>query len=1140
MNKYFHIVFATIILTISNPAPTNAQSTDHWHTFGVTNGLASSKVSAMTRDQKGYLWFATLGGGVSRYDGEHWETFTTTDGIANNWVHHIYQDHAGNLWFATNNGVSKFDGKNWNAFNTKNGLTDNTVYAITQDKNNNLWFATNNGVSKFDGKNWNTFNTKNGLTDNTVYAITQDKNNNLWFATNNGVSKFDGKNWNTFNTKNGLAHNDVRSILQDREGHLWFGTNGGGVSRFDGKHWTTLTTQNGLTHNWVIAIYQDPEGHLWFGSDGGGVSRYSNTFHTFTAKDGLASNVIVSGFKDREGHLWFGSDGGGVSRLNLKTNTWKTFTTQDGLIGDRIRSILQDRNGNLWFGVTDGGISRYDGKTFTSFTTKDGLAQNHIYSAFLDQQDWLWVGTGSFDISGQGVSRYNGQEWQTFTTKDGLADNTVFSISQDHTGNLWFGTLNGLSRYDGKNVRIFTTEDGLVHNHVRAIYQDRDHNLWFGTEQGISRYDGKTFTNLTTKDGLIDNQIRSIYQDKNGTMWFGTLGGGVTRYDGQVLQNMTVEDGLAGNGIYTILQDDNGAMWFGTLGGGVTRYTPPSPAHPPIFIDAIVAGRRYENQPNLRVPSSVGLIAFEFHGISFKTRPNAMRYRYKLKGYQNEWHITQNQRVEFQDLPTGTYTFAVQAIDRDLVYSAQIDSVKLEVYYQPMSSSVQIDQLNIQDIFASYYKTYSEYSIGDMQVSNSDPNPIEATVSFFIPDFMKRPTEQIITLNPQSNQTIPLHAIFDPTLLNLNSNTSAQAEVALSCKINNHTIAVKKLVKTNLFERNTLTWDDLGRAAAFVTPSSPQVTRFAHNLYENYRHQIKKSPSQGNIPTAMLIFEALNAHGIKYVQDASSPYSQARANRSALDNIQYPGELLQSKLGDCDDCTVLYCSLLENLNIPTAFIDYPAHILMMFDSGVTARHAFGFQMDESRYILRDGRFWIPIEVTKLGEGSFMEAWDLGLQICDRLTEQGELKITDVRTAWQRYPYAQPTIEGEWELPNPEVLERLFQDNLRKYQDMRSEYVNRKYIHPLLKNPHDHIRRIEFVQTKIETQNFNDAIVFAIPLLETEHRAQAYALIGCAYAGQKDIPSAVQAFEKALEHAPNNLDYTQNLDLLKKALSKTSQ
>ncbi|MBT7861861.1 MAG: response regulator, partial [Gemmatimonadetes bacterium] len=64
------------------------------------------------------------------------------------------------------------------------------------------------------------------------------------------------------------------------------------------------------------------------------------------------------------------------------------------------------------------------------------------------------------------------------------------------------------------------------------------------------------------------------------------------------------------------------------------------------------------------------IVAFEYAARNdFDTRPEAMVYRYRLTGHQDEWQTTNARRLEFQDLPLGDYTFEVQAVDRDLVYS---------------------------------------------------------------------------------------------------------------------------------------------------------------------------------------------------------------------------------------------------------------------------------------------------------------------------------------------------------------------------------------------------------------------------------------------------------------------------------------
>jgi len=662
--------------------------TGHWRTYDPTDGLANGVVFSMLQDREGYLWFGTQNG-LSRYDGQTWTTFTTKDGLAANGVGSILQDREGNLWFGTSGRVSRYDGQTFTTFTTRNGLADNRVNSILQDREGNLWFSTyGGGVSRYDGKTWITFTAKDGLMSNSITrSIFQDREGHLWFGTQNGVSRYDGKTWTTFTAKDGLANNTVLSIFQDREGYLWFGTQDG-VSRYDGKTWVAFTTKGELASNTVLSILQDREGYLWFGTNGGGLSRYDgNAWTTFTNETCLI-------LQDREGHLWFRvggvvDRGGGVSRYDRAgrrssessgMGTFTTFTMQDGLPSDQLGwfgSVFQDREGNLWFG-TNSGVSRYDGKTFTTFTTQDGLPSNRVGWILQDREGVLWFGTVD-----NGVCRYDGNAFTTFTTADGLAGNWVRSMFQDREGNLWIGAFGGVSRYDGKSWTTFIPKDGpasdIVRSIVRAIFQDREGHLWFGTQNGVSRYDGKTWTTFTTQDGLAANYVHSIFQDQAGHLWFSAWSGGLSRYDGKTWTTLTTKDGLASNGVLTVCQDREGNLWLGTE-SGVTRYRPPSPSPPPVFVDAVVADRRYEKLSQLAIPSTVKLTAFEFHAISFKTRPEAMIYRYRLDGYDKDWQNTHDRRVEYQNLPRGDYTFEVQAVDRDLVYSEKPATVALRVH----------------------------------------------------------------------------------------------------------------------------------------------------------------------------------------------------------------------------------------------------------------------------------------------------------------------------------------------------------------------------------------------------------------------------------------------------------------------------
>ena len=686
-----------------------------WTTFTVEDGLADDRVSAIYIDREENLWFGTVEG-VSRYDGATWTTFTVEDGLADNRVGDIYQDRDGNMWFSTmRKGVSRYDGATWTTFTAEDGLPCNRITSITQDRDGNMWFGTlHNGVSRYDdrqdvGATWTTFTVEDGLTDNTVWAIYEDGEGYLWFGTDQGVSRYDNRqdvdrqdvdrqdvdrqdvdrqdvdeSWTSFSEEEGLGKDHIIAITQDRVGDMWFARFSGGVTQYDGESWRTFTSADGLPYNNVWSILEDREGYMWFAT-AGGVSRYdSRSFNSLTTEDGLAASHVHSIYRDRDDNMWFANGnpmtkagGGGVSRISGDSLT--TFTAADGLVNDEVYRIYQDRDGNMWFTAKDG-ISRYDGRTFANFSRADGAPSGEAVGIYQDRDGDMWFGTWE-----SGVSRYDGKSLTTFTTEDGLATNQVVQMFQDRDGNMWFSSADkGTTRYDsrrpvGEAFTIFTTEDGLPHNDVLDICEDDQGNVWFATHGGISRFDGETFTTFTTKDGLAANDVHAIFQGEEGDLWIGTDGGGVSRFDGQVFQNLTRKDGLASNLALCIVGDGKGGLWI-CDNAGLTRFQTPEPTPLPVFIDAVVANRRYHKVEEVAIPASVGLVAFEFRAMSFKTPPDHIVYLYRLQGYEEEWRQTRSNRVEYADLPRGDYVFQIKAVDRDLNYS-QPASVAVVIHF---------------------------------------------------------------------------------------------------------------------------------------------------------------------------------------------------------------------------------------------------------------------------------------------------------------------------------------------------------------------------------------------------------------------------------------------------------------------------
>ncbi|MBA3065736.1 carboxypeptidase regulatory-like domain-containing protein [bacterium] len=282
----------------------------NYTTLNTSEGLGSNKIRALVSDADGNKWFATDGGGASRFDGANWIPYKITDGLANNYVFDIAV--AGNiLWFATGGGVSRYANGSWTTYTEINGLAENYVISIASDTTGGIWCGTfNRGVSKFDGAAWTTYTALDGLAGNRVQAIAVETNGTKWFGTNLGVSSFFYPDWTTYTTADGLACNDVRAIALEGVNNKWFATYGGGVSRFDGSLWSTYTAANsGLASDYVFSVTVDRDGNKWFGTNKG-VSKFDGaSWTTYTSADGLAENNVYAAFIEKR-IRWFGTDGG--------------------------------------------------------------------------------------------------------------------------------------------------------------------------------------------------------------------------------------------------------------------------------------------------------------------------------------------------------------------------------------------------------------------------------------------------------------------------------------------------------------------------------------------------------------------------------------------------------------------------------------------------------------------------------------------------------------------------------------------------------------------------------------------------------------------------------------------------------------
>lgn len=254
------------------------------------------------QDKNGNLWLATWEG-IIHYDGRTFTNITKQKGLELARAFAVHEDNKGHIWFATiGGGVLNFDGETFTKFTTNEGLGSNRVTYICEDKSDNLWFGTEGGLSLYDGESITNFTTENGLPHNSVNSIIEDQNGIYWIGTSGSACFYDGENFNLIKTSKDKTFENVRSIIEDKKGNIWLGGNDG-LWQYDGNIFTNRSTY------FVGYIYEDPEGNIWTSSesDEGGnwiLTRYNEDGTKAILKPEAIMTFGIT--EDNKGNIWFG------------------------------------------------------------------------------------------------------------------------------------------------------------------------------------------------------------------------------------------------------------------------------------------------------------------------------------------------------------------------------------------------------------------------------------------------------------------------------------------------------------------------------------------------------------------------------------------------------------------------------------------------------------------------------------------------------------------------------------------------------------------------------------------------------------------------------------------------------------------
>jgi len=343
-------------------------------------------------------------------------------------------------------------------------------------------------------------------------------------------------------------------------------------------------------------------------------------------------------------------------------------------------------------------------------------------------------------------------------------------------------------------------------------------------------------------------------------------------------------------------------------------------------------------------------------------------------------------------------------------------------------SNISTIDYNLDYLFPVFYSRYDDHSFGNVTFVNKEQNDItDVEVTVYIPQYMSNPgvVGEYTSIGVNEEFTVELKAFLNENILN---NLTAQTVDAI-VTVNYRSLGAKRSYSEtmNLYAlvRNNMTWEDDRAASAFVSGRDASVEKTARQVASYIKGETESSVPY-NIQYAAALFSVLKDYGLNYVVDASSAFTD-NFGTAAIDSLNYPYMTLLYHGGDCDDLSILNCSLFEAVGIKSAFITVPGHIFMAFDSGITVEQAKTILMP-GKYVVYNDTVWIPMETT-LTQDSFYEEWAKGAQEWNKFTK--DAAIFPMEDSWKEYsPVSIPESDKKIQLSSKDRIDNNMRSNIR--------------------------------------------------------------------------------------------------------------
>ncbi|WP_339794199.1 two-component regulator propeller domain-containing protein [uncultured Imperialibacter sp.] len=690
--------------------------------YNKKDSTISSLVTASTVSTDGQLYFGYFKGGVSKMvHGSYQEIFTHEDFPGK--IVSLTEDRFGNIWaLSQNKGLVSISKEGKFSQHPAGALQGKLAYSMVLI-NDRLIIAGSEGLSVFktmSGGVLDYIGNMEAVKSQSVLSLLSDvQRGMLWVGTDgDGVlgipvdDAFEKSPLQRAASRQLLNSQSVTAMGEDDLGSLWVGTKSDGLIQVDlnegtarEEKYTYFNEDNGFIGNEVNTVLVDRENEVWVGSFGHGFAQLNRAeFHHYElgkrfkihSANGFAQNddfsmliatdqgllkaatpygsdtlvfekLPLRGVKDQNttvifrsenGVFWLGTRDRGLYWSNDELASFQKVDLGkvDGL-NETIRTISEDPDGNLWVSVVGNGLLKLssNGTVLQQFNTRNGFYHNEIYYSYTDSHRRTWVAA---HLNGLAVIEANGEI--KYLTKDNVfPSRDVNSITEAADGVLWIATYgDGIFQYVNGEFTHLGKEDGLLSNYCNSVRHDKGGNVW------ISHREGLTFINLGTslirtfkhkrELGETEIVINSSFIDDLGNLWFGNPYG-VTKV---ILPHINFVDQPSITHITDL------RVFFKK-------------------VDLLMFSKQEaldDILPNdLNLPFNQNHITFDYVAINLR-KPNAVFYRYKLNGYDEEWSpVTKVNEATYTNLDPGDYEFTVQESYSPGYWSQDFSSIQFTI-----------------------------------------------------------------------------------------------------------------------------------------------------------------------------------------------------------------------------------------------------------------------------------------------------------------------------------------------------------------------------------------------------------------------------------------------------------------------------